>query len=117
MPVMTGDIPLLVAKAGHTVTLERPVISEDDLGGRDRAWSVISEDLSCWVQPATAATREEYAERGITITHRVYFGASPAICMGDRLLFGIRYMVVEGRFNTAETSDLWVADCREVKNT
>lgn len=115
MAVMTGDIAALVAKAGHSVDLERPSKSEDELGGRNRIWATQTAAIACWVQPASASTIAWYGERGITVTHTVYFATAPGAQTGDRFKFGTRYMVIEGVQNVAETSELWEVDCREVQ--
>ena len=115
MGLMTGNIPALVAKFGASVDVERSTPTEDDLGGRDRVWVTQSSGVAVSVQPASAFIIAEYAKRTITITHRVYFATAPGVQMGDRLLFGTRYLLVEGVSNTAETSELWYVDCREVE--
>ena len=120
MGLMTGNIPALVAKFGASVDVERSTPTEDDLGGRDRVWITQSSGVSVSVQPApftsvSAQMVEEYAQRNITITHRVYFATAPGVQMGDRLLFGTRYLLVEGVSNRAESSELWYVDCREVE--
>ena len=117
MPVMTGDIGLLISKAGHSVDIERAIASEDEYGSRTRVWGSASEGVSCWVQPAASSVREDYAARNLTVTHTIYFATDPGAVMGDRVKFGTRYMKIQGARNTAETSELWVLDCEEVKAT
>lgn len=114
MAVMSGSIANVIARAGHSVDVQRPLVSEDDLGGRNRIWNTVASGLACWVQPAGSSTIEAYAKRGIIITHRMHFAATPGIRVGDRLKFGARLMVVEGIRNVAETGELWYADCREM---
>ena len=116
MAVMTpGAVAAVVAKAGHAVDLMRSIETEDAIGGRNRVWNTITEDIACWVQPASGSTMEWWAERGITITHRIYFATEPGAQIGDRFLFGTRHMVLEGAQDVAETSELWYGDCRETK--
>jgi len=121
MGVMSAHIGVVIAKAGHSVDIERSIASEDDLGGRERVWVTVTDDIACWVQPVSlrsnSATIEWYAKKGITITHRIYFTTDPGVQTTDRVLFGSRYFVVEGAINTAETDELYIADCREVTTT
>ena len=65
MSVHDMDIAGLIGAGGHSVSVERAEISEDDAGGRERTWAAVGSALSAWVQPASARTVEAYGRRGM----------------------------------------------------
>ena len=114
MTIFAG-IPTIIAVAGHTVTLERATTGVNDIGGRDRIWNTVTAGIAAWVQPASPGVITQYDERDVTVTQSVFFSTDPGAVLGDRLLFGARYLLVEGTKNAAEVDKLWRVDCRETE--
>lgn len=111
--VTAGDISGLVARAGHTVDVERASVTEDEAGGRVRSWAAVSSDIEAWVQPASARTVEAYGRFSMKVTHSVYFAGDPGVKLDDRLKFRGRYLAVQGIENACEVNRLWRVDCME----
>lgn len=106
-------ITRLLARAGHSVDLERPVTTLDELGGRQMEWQTVAAGVTAWVQDASSGLRESYRRTGMAITHSVYFAADPALEPGDRIDFGGAKLVVRGVVNQGGLGSLWKVDCEE----
>lgn len=113
MTVNEAAIARLLARAGHSVDIERAVTTVDELGGRRFEWQTVTAGVSAWVQPAAADAREAYRRQGMTVTHTVYFAADPSVEAGDRISFDGALLVVSGVVNMGGLGKLWKADCRE----
>lgn len=113
MSVNEAAIARLLARAGHSVDIERPVTTVDEIGGRRFEWQTVAEGVSAWVQPAAADAREAYRRQEVRVTHTVYFAADPSIETGDRISFDGAALVVTGVVNIGGLGKLWKADCRE----
>jgi len=108
-----ANILSTIARAGHFVDMERPTATLDELGGRSLEWQSVAAGVAAWVQPVAAETREDYARRGMTVTHSVYFATDPSIEVGDRIIFRGRKLVVAGVTDAGGAGRLWKAVCRE----
>ncbi len=106
----------MIRRAGHSVTLQRAVVTEDAIGGRINTFEPIAADISVWLQPASASVSATYEQRGITVTHRCYIASDIEAKEGDRLMWGSRYLVIEGIQNSAGLDRLWRLDVRELHN-
>ena len=114
MTVFAG-IPNIIAVAGHTVTLERCTTGVNSIGGRDRVWNTVTAGIAAWVQPAKPGVIAQYSERDVEVTQSVFFSTDPGAELGDRFLFGTRYLLVKGPKNAAEVDKLWRVDCGETE--
>jgi hypothetical protein len=101
------------------VSLERPVITIDELAGSKReVWTIVDncENVPASIQPVSALVRHEYAARQIIITHRIYTRKNLNPKRGDRIRpsKSESYYVVSGFFNVAGRNEVFVIEAREV---
>lgn len=104
----------MIRRAGHSVALQRAVVTEDVIGGRNNAFETIAANIAVWLQPSSASVSATYEQRGITVTHRCYIASDIEAKAGDRLLWGTRHLVIEGVQNQAGMNRLWRLDVREL---
>lgn len=100
----------------HTVNINRPVVSEDSSGGQVFNNILIANAVPAFVQPASAKLIDYYEQRGMEITHMVFFAADIGATMGDIIIYGTRNLRVSGYRNMCELSIGWVAGCQELQN-
>ena len=103
------DIVSMVQTAGHLVSVERPQFVENEIQERVVAgWTIVSSELEAWIQPASAAVQLLYAQRELTVSHKIYFAEDPAIVEGDRLLYGDRRFSIVGKRQPGGFGAFWV---------
>ncbi len=111
---MSG-IAATIARAGHTVDIEKPAETLDGVGARVSGFALYKQEVLCWVQDADTRTVTEFGSREIRVTHVVYFCSDPEVLEGYRLLFDARLFVVVGVSNAAGLNRLWKVVAREGK--
>ncbi len=78
------SIGALLAKSKHVVTFTRATLDETDMGTRDRTMNPLEPlDIQCWPQPISAHDLTEFAQRDITVTHKIYIGVDIDLREGD----------------------------------
>lgn len=107
----------------NTVSVETPSPSttKDRSGGIVKPWGPKSDstgtvlgDLRCRVRPIATRYQMLYAQRHVTVTHRVYFDRVYEVANGDRLVTEKgKTLLVKGLFDTDELGRLFVVDCEE----
>lgn len=100
----------------HTVTVKEPLVTKSASGAPVRSYASVR-DLSCRVMPVTSRESLQYAVKGISITHRVFFAADPELSASSLLVYGIRELEVSAVRNPSELGMYWLAECRESSHT
>ena len=103
------------------VQAQTPSALQDKSGAMVKNWATKPgefgaplRDILCRVRPISTRYQMLYAQRNITVTHRVYFDFVYPVSRGDRLLTDTgKTLLVKGIFDTDELGRLFVVDCEE----
>lgn len=98
----------------HTVNVSRPTPTKGTSGAEKDTYTTVYSSLPCFVQPVSASWQVRYAQRGIDVSHSVYFNQALTIKPGDRLIFGTRTLMVQGVRNLLEGGQVMEVDCSEI---
>lgn len=83
----------LLDRLPHLATAKIRTRASDGMGGyKDTYPTVVFTDQPCWRQPASDRQTTAWQQRGVDVTHRVYFASDPSLderhvleISGDRL--------------------------------
>ena len=106
----------LLGKPGHTITVQRRVLQEDDLGGKVYTWIDKFKDVTAWIQDADTRLIADYERRGLIITHKIYVDTELEINEQDRIKFDSQYFTIVGKRAGAGLGIIWRLDAKEVVN-
>jgi len=95
-----------------------------EMGGRDKAGiTVITSSLGAWIQGAGSQLVNEYAERNLKVSHKIYTASNPGIREGDTVTpsapgtdFDGKKMLVRGIANQAGRNELFRIDVDDDRN-
>jgi len=86
-------------------------------GSATYTWPTLTASLTGFVQPLGAGESLQAMQAGYEITHVVYFASDPGVTNQDKLLYGTRTFMVNGKAtNTDEAGRLWRVDCTELEH-
>jgi head-tail adaptor len=101
----------------ESITLQRPTITQDELGGSIRTWADVldASTIPASIQPLSTSEKITQGTRLLGVTHQIYIQAEPIFKRGDRVRTkrGDYYRIV-GIRNEILFDKLWVLDAREI---
>lgn len=97
----------------HEVDIQRLTATTASDMGTVEAYSTVRAKAKCRVQPASAKTITEFAKRGISITHSVFFSYDPEVDERYRLKYGSRMLRVHAAYDMNELGRCWEVHCEE----
>ncbi len=83
MAITFSGIGALIAKAGHTIQLNKSVFTKNKMGGKIYKNTPVGTVKTCWFQQATTNDIEMWGQRNIHLTHKCYFNSDPGAEQGD----------------------------------
>lgn len=95
------------------VTISRPTIEPDAVGGQSRTYATLYEDLPASVQPVTTQWLALYGSKDIKISHLIFVADPVSLLADDRITYDGRTFVVTGVRNLVELSRVWEIACYE----
>jgi hypothetical protein len=78
------------------------------MGGTKDAYTTVSTGLSCWVQPAKNSEIQEYSQRTISVSHKVYFISDPAVDERHVLVIGGETYLVKSKSHPDASAGLGI---------
>jgi SPP1 family predicted phage head-tail adaptor len=103
-------IASMIRRANHRASLQRAEKVATETGSFKRTWSDVATAFSCWVQDASSALEERYAQRQLVCTKTLYVDHDLEIKEGDRVVFRDQTYSVIGVRNAAGLDRLWAID-------
>lgn len=77
-----------------TGTISRPTYSADNYGGQVASFATAYTLYNLLIQPASGRITEEFAKRGLQVSHVAYTPTEVAILAGDKLVSGgVTYLI------------------------
>ena len=70
----------------HKCTIRRRTTSKGSLGGNKDGSINDQTDILCWEQQASAGEVADFAKRGMSITHKIYFTSDPGVTERNQIL-------------------------------
>lgn len=85
---------MLLDNLPHRCTIRRRVRTKGSLGGSKDSYTNEQTDVECWEQPAGDSEITTYQQKGMNITHAVYFVTDPGVNSHNQILVTKRMGVV-----------------------
>lgn len=97
----------------HTVDVLKPTITRDtDTAATKESFAETRTKVPCWVRPATANESVAWFQEDSVAGYLVYFDSDPAVNTPHVLLFGDRYLAVQGYARNVDGLNLlWIVPC------
>jgi head-tail adaptor len=98
------------------ITIERARITKDLVGGAKREiWEPVVQNLQAAIQPLNSGIKQQFGQRQMVNTHRLYFSTEPPIRRGDRIKAynPNRMFVVTGVLDQGGRRRVFSVDVRE----
>ena len=101
----------------HVVTIQVQSETMDDSWTVVEAFTNVAVDVKCLVQEMDSREQLEYAARGLSVTHDVYFAADPEVTSKHRLLWEGKYLRVHGAYKEGRPGEffLWIVQAEWVQ--
>ena len=121
---MPGTSIAFIASNGQTIAVKRFVNVEGSMGGRNKAGeTVITTGLGAWIQGAGSKLVNEYAERNLKVSHKIYTASNPEIREGDILTadapgrdFDGKDMLIRGVVDQGGRGEVYRIDADDDRN-
>jgi hypothetical protein len=96
MAINVSGIGTLIAKAGQTCDIKKPIQSVDDIGQTIRSFVIHKSGLVCWQQEKSSNSID--GDGKVFLDNRVffYFSSNPEIVEGYVIVFKGQNYIVEG---------------------
>ena len=92
---------VLASACPDIATVQRATITIDDMGGTSQSWAsptIVCQDVPANFQVANVKEREDFARRGVLISHRIYLYTDRDVQLGDRIphptMAGLYYSII-----------------------
>ena len=110
MAITFQGINSLIARAGQTCDIKKPIQFIDDIGQTIRDFVNHKINIACWQQEKSSSSITEDGK--IFLDNRVffYFSTDPEIVEGYIIIFKNQNYIVEGINNQGGLGQLWRAD-------
>lgn len=101
---------------GHFVDIQVQSSEVDDSWSVVESFTNVAAGVECLVQEMDSREQLEYAARGLSVTHDVFFAADPQVDATNRLKWGDRYLRVRQSYKEGRPGEffLWVVQAEFV---
>ena len=87
--------------------------TKDTSGAKTPSYTLVTEDIKCFVQPAMAKVVDSYFQSNIIVSHSIFTENKTAydlILFGDRLVFNGVNFQIKGKRNDCELNKIFRID-------